>query len=556
VTFARENPLAFGSVVGASLLFSGGAIRAASSTSSRAGLAARYAIQPGEEIATSTATRALGATSRGQSLLSRLPGNRLGPEEVGTATAVRVSSGARRRARSVSDLLSGDRSLSPSPRQRELVDRFRPGSRGDTFEAESPGQVSRETDAVAGAESEPLGSPTGDIVDATTGTGQPGPTVTRAETESDTTARGETEADNDTLPLRQDLREAGGVRAFLRGEDVPNRVPRTAESPEIRNLIRGERGQLQLGRGRGRSEQDDPAGPSVRPGEIQSDIQDVTLAQRRLMSGDVESRVDPVGRSTDPTVSRSRVERSEVRQSSDVARGDVEVGELTDEAERSSVRSALEQGQQSDTSDLLDQAQDATVGTETEQRTNTETLPSELTENAVDLGSRTAEVQRPFVRTRVGTNTRIDQRLQTESRTRGRLDAAPELSPEGGFDAGFPTDPGRPGRGDVRRPRPDLDVGSRESTDQQTVGLFDSDSDSEGSRLGTGWLSETFATIATEGRRTTEAPSQEVLEDQPGSALLTGELPTALEVSGDEETQERIEEVESIFSFGTTGGSR
>lgn len=46
-------------------------------------------------------------------------------------------------------------------------------------------------------------------------------------------------------------------------------------------------------------------------------------------------------------------------------------------------------------------------------------------------------------------------------------------------------------------------------------------------RLNPGWLNETFFTIATGGRETPRAPSQEVLEAQPGSLQRTGELPVA-----------------------------
>jgi hypothetical protein len=82
---------------------------------------------------------------------------------------------------------------------------------------------------------------------------------------------------------------------------------------------------------------------------------------------------------------------------------------------------------------------------------------------------------------------------------------------------------------------------------------------SEGdARLDPGFLNETLATIATGGTRPIDAPSQETLRSQPESQQLTGQLPTALEVSGDAEAQERLESVESIFSFGggdlATGG--
>lgn len=77
------------------------------------------------------------------------------------------------------------------------------------------------------------------------------------------------------------------------------------------------------------------------------------------------------------------------------------------------------------------------------------------------------------------------------------------------------------------------------------------------SPLTPGWLEETVTTIAVGGMEPARSPSQSDLEEQPMGAQLTGGLPTAQMLSGDEETRERIEEVESLlggFQFDDEGG--
>jgi hypothetical protein len=204
-------------------------------------------------------------------------------------------------------------------------------------------------------------------------------------------------------------------------------------------------------------------------------------------------------------------------------------------------------------STLMDTAQEPAV--------RTEATPEQRSETRTEAGGLLDQAQRPSidtgVRTRLGVLSGVGLRPRGLGRTETRLDTGLRL------DTRVDTRQQSRTRVDVdtrvdTRTRPVLiDPNSPSGEESDDPGSFNGgDSDADEASLGTGWLSETIATIATEGRRTTEAPSQEVLEDQPGSALLTGELPTALEVSGDEQTQERIDEVESFFSFGTTGGSR
>jgi len=55
-------------------------------------------------------------------------------------------------------------------------------------------------------------------------------------------------------------------------------------------------------------------------------------------------------------------------------------------------------------------------------------------------------------------------------------------------------------------------------------------------------------TIATGGRiGAVAAPDEETLRNQPDSLALVGELPTSGLISGDQETQESIEEVQELL---------
>jgi hypothetical protein len=118
-------------------------------------------------------------------------------------------------------------------------------------------------------------------------------------------------------------------------------------------------------------------------------------------------------------------------------------------------------------------------------------------------------------------------------------------APTSGPSPGPPTSSSRRKKNDDDEPEdPDLpELGA--DTTGTTGGTADD-------QLAPGWLAQTFTTIATEGRDpdATAAPSQATLEDQPLDVRLSGELPTQAQVSGDEETQERIDDVVDLFSFG------
>ncbi|WP_128478088.1 hypothetical protein [Halorussus pelagicus] len=82
VDAAQSNPAEFSGQLVGSLGGSAAAISGASKLSSTAGRAAAYGIQPGEELVGSVATRLASKTATGSRVVSQMPGNKLGPEEL------------------------------------------------------------------------------------------------------------------------------------------------------------------------------------------------------------------------------------------------------------------------------------------------------------------------------------------------------------------------------------------------------------------------------------------------------------------------------------------
>jgi len=148
----------------------------------------------------------------------------------------------------------------------------------------------------------------------------------------------------------------------------------------------------------------------------------------------------------------------------------------------------------------------------------------------------------------VGTEPRTEPRIEPVEQPRfavdpwieitPRPDTTPEPQPEPFPDSD--DDPLLPG-GSGRRDPPSSRT---ETTEDETA---------------TGYLSETIATIATGGSvEAATAPSADTLREQPLDARLTGELPTTAFLSGDEQTQEAIEETQDLLGgFGVDfGGER
>lgn len=70
----------------------------------------------------------------------------------------------------------------------------------------------------------------------------------------------------------------------------------------------------------------------------------------------------------------------------------------------------------------------------------------------------------------------------------------------------------------------------------------------------TGWLSETVATSALLGSlEASRAPSEERIRETPDRYALVGETPTAAFLSEDEQTQQRLEDAQDLFTGGNIG---
>lgn len=183
---AQEEPLKTASGLTGSLLVSAGLIGAASRVSSTAGRASAYAVQPTEELASAGATRVLNRVPGGGRVLNRLPGGRVDPDEylfVAGRKARAAPSTVRRSLERGRRLATGDFRLQGSARQQELAARFSPragtGEFGAETEASTTSELTEGRSQARGTEadrsplmtetrSEPLGSDTESILDATT----------------------------------------------------------------------------------------------------------------------------------------------------------------------------------------------------------------------------------------------------------------------------------------------------------------------------------------------------------------------------------------------------
>jgi hypothetical protein len=105
----NNNPVSTAAMVGGSLVGSYGIIRAASASSATAGRAAAWAIQPGEELVTAGATRALATTSRGSRAVDALPGGKIDIEEAALLGAQKGLGAGKRASSRVGRRLGLDR---------------------------------------------------------------------------------------------------------------------------------------------------------------------------------------------------------------------------------------------------------------------------------------------------------------------------------------------------------------------------------------------------------------------------------------------------------------
>ncbi|WP_435360399.1 hypothetical protein [Haloarchaeobius sp. DFWS5] len=317
-----SNPIGSVGTVTGTLLGSYGAIRYASAAGSTSGMAARYAIQPGEELLSAGATRALRTTSRGRRIADQLPGGKIDTEELAVLGAKKVGGRSKAAASKVRRSLAG---RIENPRLRELV------STPVDFEGQT-GMSRSEFFDLPGER--PVGL-SGSDVDAAMGV--EGPSRTR-------------------ITMARTKRRLSRTRRQL-GELWGNRGSQT------------ERAQLNLVGGEGRNStplaevEEAPSRSSFRdysksevlsnsPRDLmQGDIYDRSLAARRSSSGTLDYEDGrPGGYSRDPTPSRGaqsrrrRAQRSsfEAESELELESAKAELDWLATEAEASSLQADRE----------------------------------------------------------------------------------------------------------------------------------------------------------------------------------------------------------------------
>lgn len=117
----KEEPIPTSAGVATSLVGTAVGFGAAGRVSPRAGKATRVAVQPIEEAATSGLTRVAPARVR-----SAFPGGRIDNEEIFLRGVKNAADRVTQRANRTRAITAGETSIRPSPRQAELIERFRP----------------------------------------------------------------------------------------------------------------------------------------------------------------------------------------------------------------------------------------------------------------------------------------------------------------------------------------------------------------------------------------------------------------------------------------------
>lgn len=227
----RENPASFAGLGIGSLAASYGIMSAAARVSPRAGVAARYAIQPGEELAGSLGYR---ATRRAASTRTaeRLFPNRE-PLIFSEEAALRTARGLYKRApdarAKATDLVLGEPETTRQVvRSRGRVDRFEETTQRPGFVEQARRGASR-------------------VEDAFTGRTYAGIPIPRTEVETETRARPSTEAETEVLldelegPLRRmeesRARRRGKRREAMRGRGPPSEFRGPTVEYEIRTEL-------------------------------------------------------------------------------------------------------------------------------------------------------------------------------------------------------------------------------------------------------------------------------------------------------------------------------
>lgn len=509
-----ENPFKTGGALLGSLGASTALFRTARRVSPRLGSAARWTIQPGEEALGSVGYRLTRSASGVDTAETYFPNRE--PLLFSEEAAIRAGRRAIRKGRRLGRLAAGRDGgrfggfeLEPSPYQRELVERFRPGTATETLGEE--GQP--------GALSEPLGSDTESILDATLGAPE---SQFQTQTEAQQ-ADLETDAGEDTgVGITDEMQRIAG-QAQGRSE-----LARAFEEfgVNVNEFNADTRGRLDL------------SGPSLGRSETSREIQDdrvtANLYQQavdRQVKADFETLEGGSGRESGQAF-EARARESDIQ----AERPDAE--RLTERAQEPEVTAEIEGPSRSAeaTLSLPQQGVNQQAGLFQQFRLNTRPGTAAGSDSLLEVGAETG----------------------TETDQLGELALAMELDPSGGE---YTTEGRRPSRereGETElQPGedtpPEIEVEPRKMDEQEQNQWFESSGrkqsgSSEGEMLlGSGWFSEYVTDLAL-GAGPTEAPSQKALEGLGG--VFAGQRPTKAMLSGSEAEQEQIQAVEDFFFLG------
>ncbi|WP_423745098.1 hypothetical protein V5735_03470 (plasmid) [Haladaptatus sp. SPP-AMP-3] len=536
---ATSNPAETTGLLVGSLAGSYGAMSTAAEIGPRAGLLTRMSIQPGEELA-GRAGYAATKAARGTRAAERYFPNGeplLMSEEAAISGGKRVAGAVKSKAARAMELArSGE--LPATPYQNELYNTFRAGgARGELEFDAATGEARASESTVVGATSEPLGSDTSGILDATTDVGQ----GTRR-------AGFETESATETANADVETEVATSVESDTKSEGVSDSLKRIAGETQarselsqamqefgvnVREFAASERGQASLLGGERRG---------VRPeaevgGEIQDDRVTPNLYQQAvdrqvkaeydlLGGGDYEGVRRPFEAETEAETDRGARRRRERAQES----------EVTTEAETELT------GRRRELS--LTQPQ-----TPSETQAQREQFSQMLGSGQIDLG-----LVREFVGTDTASNMRTDMGVdllsETETDTKTEVDTEsasepfwereqrndfPGIEPEQEFEIETETETEFEVEGEPQRPWKSDQRGRR------GFSFGDGGGSNGGERgLGAGWFNE-FVTAFGTGA----GPREVATDFEAGAVELTEQRQTKAQAKGGE----GIEAAEAMFSF-------
>lgn len=436
---ARERPIYTGGVLAGTALTMGGAAAA----SSRAGLATRAAIQPGEELLGYGGNFVLrqlpGRASRSAEVL--FPNNEplLISEEAGIAAVRGTASRARSGASRARQAVGGDSTLTLTPRQRELVEQVRPGRRQDTL---SQAEIESEQET---AETDELGTPQSERAtqQATESDEQAGEAFDPAVAETDTSQRRgrltldvQPRAGAGLVPPRVELTRTEtntrqGTDPEISRDEILEGSPRDRLSQDISQRTRRDVRQVEAESESGRDRRLEGRSREAESRQEQAQQPEVTAEQEVETGPELSPRVQPPDAETQ--TGTSELFDSFISQGQETRLG---VGARTGVETRAGVRP--EQGVENRVGLETDQEVAQEIDAELEQELENE-LESEL-ENEFEQEAETEtesefeqEVERE-VETETETETETESEVESEFFPRDGLLPGAETSAEGGED--------------------------------------------------------------------------------------------------------------------------